>query len=228
MTDREPGDDGLGARLARDLPRYTAPPHVRRAVLETPTAAPRPVWVTPLLSAAATALLLLLVGVGLLPPRAPADPARRLVGAVVTEHTRALRWGVRHQEGLPAAWLTRESGIGVQRIFTGDERLGFVGAEPVYLDRERGMALHYRDVEGHLVTYVVLPAGTLTVPDRRRVQIDRFRPALIRDDGFSAWLWRQGGVACVIVADMAAPDQLDRFKDYYLRVRLATEPFPAE
>jgi len=229
MTDHELGDDGLRARLARDLPRYTAPPHVRRAVLEAPWATTRPRWITPLLSAVATALLLLLVGVALLPPRAPADPARRLVRAVVNEHTRAVLWGARHHEVLPAAlpWLTQESGIGLKQVFTGDERLEFVGAEPVYLEGQRGVALHYRDGEGHLVTYVALPTKTLTVPDRGRVQIDRFRPALIHDSGFAAWLWRQGDVACVIVSDMASRDQLERFKSYFVRVRVATEPFPA-
>jgi hypothetical protein len=187
--------------------------------------------VTPLLSAAATALLILLAGVALLPPRTPADPVRRLVRAVVNEHTRAAMWGARHQEVLPAAipWLTQESGIGLTRVFIGDERLQFVGAEPVYLERERGVALHYRDGDGHLVTYVALPARALTVPvpDRNRVQIDRFRPALLHDSGLAAWLWRQGDIACVIVSDMASVDQLDRFKDYFVRVRVATEPFQA-
>ena len=232
MTDHDLSDEGLRTRLTRDLPRYTAPPALRRSVMQAAAPPPpRPRWVTPLLSAAATALLILLAGVALLPPRTPADPARRLVRAVVNEHTRAAMWGARHQEVLPAAipWLTQESGIGLTRVFIGDERLQFVGAEPVYLERERGVALHYRDGDGHLVTYVALPARALTVPvpDRNRVQIDRFRPALLHDSGFAAWLWRQGDVACVIVSDMASVDQLDRFKDYFVRVRVATEPFQA-
>ena len=232
MTDHDLSDEGLRTRLTRDLPRYTAPPALRRSVLQAAEPPPpRPRWVTPLLSAAATALLILLAGVALLPPRTPADPVRRLVRAVVNEQTRAAMWGARHQEVLPAGipWLTQESGIGLTRVFIGDERLQFVGAEPVYLERERGVALHYRDGDGHLVTYVALPARALTVPvpDRNRVQIDRFRPALLHDSGFAAWLWRQGDVACVIVSDMASVDQLDRFKDYFVRVRVATEPFQA-
>jgi anti-sigma factor RsiW len=232
MTDHDLSDEGLRTRLTRDLPRYTAPPALRRSVMQAAAPPPpRPRWVTPLLSAAATALLILLAGVALLPPRTPADPVRRLVRAVVNEHTRAAMWGARHQEVLPAAipWLTQESGIGLTRVFIGDERLQFVGAEPVYLERERGVALHYRDGDGHLVSYVALPARALTVPvpDRNRVQIDRFRPALLHDSGFAAWLWRQGDIACVIVSDMASVDQLDRFKDYFVRVRVATEPFQA-
>lgn len=230
MTDHGLGDDGLGARLARELTRHPAPPHVRQAILRAAEPAPlRPAWVAPALSAAATALLLLLVGVALLPARVPADPARQLVLAVVDEHTRAVLWGARHREGLPTAlpWLARESGIGLKQAFAGDERLGFVGAEPVYLGGQRGVALHYRDADGYLVTYVALPAGTLTVPDRRRVQVERFRPALIQEGDFAVWLWRQGDVACVIVSGMPARERLDRFKEYFVRVRVATEPYPA-
>jgi hypothetical protein len=65
------------------------------------------------------------------------------------------------------------------------------------------------------------------VPDRDRVQIDRFRPALLRDSGFAAWLWRQGDITCLLVSDMVSEADVQRFKDYFVRVRLATEPFPA-
>lgn len=228
MTGPDLDADGLGARLARDLPRHAAPSHVRQAVLRaSEAAAPRPAWVTPLLSAAATALLLLLAGVALLPARPLADPAWQLVRAVVNEHTRTVLWGARHQETLPTALprLAQESGIGLKRAFGGDDRLEFVGAEPVYLDGQRGVALHYRDGEARLVSYVALPAGTLAVPDRRRVQVDRFRPALLQDRNFAAWLWRQGDVACVIVSEMQSRDELERFKEYFVRVRVATEPY---
>lgn len=230
MTGPELDADGLGARLARELPRHPAPADLRQAVLRAADAGtPRPAWVTPLLSAGATALLFLLAAVALLPARPLADPAWQLVRAVVNEHTRTVLWGARHQETLPAALprLAQESGIGLKQAFTGDDRLTFVGAEPVYLDGQRGVALHYRDGGGPLVTYVALPAGTLAVPDGRRVQVDRFRPALLHDRNFAAWLWRQGDVACVIVSEMASRDELERFKEYFARVRPATEPYRA-
>ncbi|HUK63058.1 MAG TPA: hypothetical protein VLV15_06990, partial [Dongiaceae bacterium] len=64
-------------------------------------------------------------------------------------------------------------------------------------------------------------------PDRDRVQIERFRPALMRDSGFAAWLWRQGDIACLIVSDMVSDAERDTFKDYFLRVRNTTEPVSA-
>src|SRR5207244_4422523 len=95
--------------------------------------------------------------------------AERPMRSVVAEHERALMWGARRPEAIPTAlpWLTQESGIGLTRVFGGDDRLAFRGAEPVYLEGRRGIALHYRDADGHLVTYMVLPAPALPLPDRQ-------------------------------------------------------------
>jgi len=227
-------DEALGTRLREELPRYTASAHLRAAIAEG--AAPprrRAAWLAPVLAAAGTALVLGLVFLPLLPRLVPADPTERLVRSVVAEHTRALMWGARHPEVIPTAlpWLTQESGIGLRQVFVGDDRLVFVGAEPVYLEGHRGMALHYRDGDGHLLTYVVLPVPGLPVPDRLRVQIEqgtkRWRPALMHDSGFSAWVWRQGELACFLVSDMVSETDVERFKDYFVRVRVSTDPVPA-
>ena len=139
-------------------------------------------------------MVLALVALPVIPRIAPADPVDRYVRAVVSEHARTLMWGARHGEVLPAAlpWLTEQSGIGLSQVFVGDDRLTFVSAEPVYLERQRGVAIHYRDEDGHMVTYVALPGAGVTVPDRARVQVDRYRPALVRDSGFAAWVWKYG------------------------------------
>ena len=90
------------------------------------------------------------------------------------------------------------------------------------------MALYYRDGDGHLVTYTALPAPGLPLPEARRIQIEnRWRPALMSDSGFSAWVWRQGDLACFIVADMVSESDVERFKDYFVRLRVSTEPVPA-
>ncbi|MBI2159819.1 MAG: hypothetical protein HYU25_05430 [Candidatus Rokubacteria bacterium] len=233
MTERlsDSSDEALGRRLATDLPRYAAPARLRAAIVEA-AAPPRPrqvFWLAPALSALAPAAALVLLFLPMLPRTLPADPTERLVRLVVAEHTRALMWGTRRAEIIPAAlpWLTQESGIGLTRAFVGDDRLAFVGAEPVYLDGRRGMALYYRDREGHLLTYTVLPAPGLPLPERRRVQVDRFKPALMHDNGFSVWVWKHGDLACFLVSDMVSQADLERFKDYFVRVRVATEPVPA-
>jgi hypothetical protein len=223
-------DDELGRRLAAELPRHAAPPHLRRAILAAATPRPpRIPWLVPAVSALATAALLLLFVIPTLPRIVPPNPTERLVRAVVSEHTRTLMWGSRGGDVVTAAVpdLTRSTGVTFARIFVGDERLTLVAAEPVYVDRHRGIALHYRDADGHLVTYMAVPASGISVPDRDRVQIDRFRPALVRDSGFAAWLWRQGDIACLLVSDMVSEVERDKFKDYFIRVRLATEPVSA-
>jgi len=123
--------------------------------------------------------------------------------------------------------LTRETGVSLPRTFAGDDQLTLVAADPVYVDRRRGIALHYRDADGHLVSYVAVPAPSVVVPDRSRVQIDRYRPALLRDSGFATWLWRQGDVVCLIVSDRVSEVELETFKDYFRRMRAATEPLSA-
>ncbi len=229
MTPDDPIDD-LGRRLRSELHRYQAPPRLRVSILDA--ASPRsrrPAWLAPTLSACATALVLILFATPMLPRLAPADPLQRMTRAVISEHSRALMWGARQPQILPAAqpWLTRESGIGLSRMFGGDDRLGFIGAEPVYLERERGVALHYRDIDGHLVSYIALPALGVTMPERQRTAIGRWRPVLARDNGFATFVWKQGDVACFLVSDMVSVVDLERFKDYFVRIRTATEPFPA-
>lgn len=225
----EPSDEALGRRLAGELPRYTAPARLRVAIVEAAPPPRRAAWLVPLVTAAATVMVVVLVALPVIPRIAPADPVDRYVRAVVSEHARALMWGARHGEVLPAAlpWLTEQSGIGLSQVFVGDERLTFVSAEPVYLERQRGVAIHYRDEDGHMVSYVALPGAGLTVPDRARVQIDRYRPALLRDSGFAAWVWKSGDVACFLVSDMVSADDIERFKEYFVRVRSTTEPVPA-
>jgi hypothetical protein len=220
-------DEALGSRLAGELPRHAAPARLRQAVAQaaSPRAPMRP-WLAAALGAATTALLLFLAFIPLLPRIAPADPVQRMVRSVVAEHSRTLMWGARRADVIPAAlpWLTEESGIGLLRVFSGDERLTFVSAEPVYLEQRRGIALHYRDADNHLVTYVVLPAPGLPMPERHRVQVERWRPALLRDSGFSVWVWKQGDLACFIVSDMVSEADLGDFREYFVRVRVATEP----
>lgn len=234
MSDRfdEASDEALGRRLAGELPRYPAPARLRVAIVDaaTPSSPARPVWLAPLLGAAATTMLLALLVLPVLPRIVPADPVQRYVRAVVSEHARTLMWGARHGEILPTAlpWLTQESGIALPKVFAGDDRLVFVAAEPVYLERQRGVALHYRDADGHMLSYIALPAASaLTLPDPARVQIGRWRPALLRDNGFAALVWKHGDVACFLVSDMVSEDDVARFKEYFALVRATTEPVPA-
>jgi hypothetical protein len=229
MSERLPdSDEQLGRRLAAELPRYSAPASLRVAIVEAhqPSPSRRPAWLSPLLAAAATAMVLAMFMLPVLPRIQPSDPVDQMVRAVVSEHSRTLMWGTRQSQVIPTAlpWLQAQSGIGLASAFVGDDLLSFVSAEPVYLLRQRGLAVHYRDIDGHLVTYIALPADELKVPDAARVQIDRFRPALVKDSGFVTWVWRQRDVACFLVSDMVSVDDLERFKDYFVRVRTSTEP----
>jgi hypothetical protein len=222
-------DEALSRRLQGELPRHTAPSHLRAAILGAARARPRPVWAAPALAALATAALVLLFLLPVLPASNRTDPVQRLARAVVSEHSRALMWGARSSTIMPtgSSWLTQESGIALARVFAGDETLWLVNAEPVYLERERGVALHYRDRAGHFLTYVALPAPALRLPERARVSVGSWRPVLLQEAGFATWVWRHGDLVCFLVSDMVGADETERFKEYFVRVRTATEPLLA-
>ncbi len=229
MSEQRPdlSDEALGRRLATELTRHQAPPGLRSAILAGSTPVPdRSWWFAPALSAAATALILGLFFLPLLPRIVPADPVERLTRAVVSEHERAVMWGARRPDVIPTAlpWLAQETGIGLSSVFSGDERLTLLEAEPIYLEQRRGLAVHYRDADGHRVTYIVLPAPGMVTPERRREKVDRWRPALLHESGFSVWMWKQRDLACFIVSDMVSPTDHERFRDYFVRLRAATEP----
>ena len=78
-----------------------------------------------------------------------------------------------------------------------------------------------------MLTYVALPGSGLVVPDPARMQVGKWRPALLRDSGFAAWVWKQKDVACFLVSDMVSSDDVETFKEYFTRVRASTEPVPA-
>jgi hypothetical protein len=71
-----------------------------------------------------------------------------------------------------------ESGVALNWVFTGDEDIQLVNAKPTYLEGRRGNELAYQDAAGHTVTYVIVPGGTVTLPERGRVQIDRWKPVV--------------------------------------------------
>jgi hypothetical protein len=220
MTD--PSDDLRGQLL-----RHRAPAELRAAILRHAAAdrTLRQWWWAPTLSAVATAMAMALVWVSVLPRVVPADPLQRLSRWVVSEHTRTLMWGEARSEVAPAAWLTRETGIGLSQVFAGDNQLWLVAGEPTYWDGRRGVVLYYKDVDDHMISYVVLPAPGLALPDRKRVQIDRFRPALSRADGFAMLVWKHADLACFLISDMVSDVDLERFKSYFLRIRQTSEPY---
>jgi anti-sigma factor RsiW len=219
----EPWDD-----LRGQLPRHQAPAELRAAILRAAVPdPPRRWWWAPALSAAATAMAMALLWVSVLPRVVPADPLQRLARWVVSEHTRTLMWGRTQSEVEPAAWLAQETGIGLSQVFAGDTQLWLVAGEPTYWDGRRGFVLYYKDADDHMISYVVLPAPDLALPDRKRVQIDRFRPALSRTDGFAMLVWKHKDLACFLISDMVSDADLERFKTYFLRIRQTSEPYVA-
>jgi len=227
------GDDAALRRLLRErLPRYPPPPHLRAAIIEAAThTAPRrgwsTLWMPPAAAAAAMAMIMLLWIAPSLPSATAGDPIRLLARVVISEHARTILWGESRPDVVPAALprAMEESGVALSWVFTGDDRIQLVNAQPIYLEGRRAIELAYRDADGHAVTYVILPAGTLALPERGRVQIDRWRPLIRTESGFSLIIWKQQNLLCVLVSDLVSDADLAKFKEYFVKVRSSTEPY---
>lgn len=222
-------DPELTRLLRERLPRHAAPAGLRAAVVEaiTPTPARRWdwLWLAPsVIGAAAAMIAVMAVGLNL-PSAVPGDPVQQIARAVVTEHARTLTWGEQGADAIPVALprAMEESGVFVSRLFTGDEDLSLVSAQPTFVEQHRAMSLGYMGRDGHAVTYVVMPLGTLTLPELGRVQIGTWRPLIRRESGFSLIMWRQGNLLCTLVADLVSDEDLARLKQYFVKVRSATE-----
>lgn len=224
------GDDPEVSRLLREqLPRHAPPAHLRATItraLEPRRRARSMAWLSPALSALATAMIMLMWLAPSL-PTTTADPIHQLLQAVITEHARSLVWGASQPDVVPTAlpWAMEESGVAMNWVFAGDDQLQLVNAHPTYVEGHRAIALIYQDSHGHTVTYVMLPGATMTIPERGRVQIDRWRPLVQRDSGFSFIVWKQQGLVCALVSDLVSESDLNRFKQYFVKVRSSTEPF---
>jgi len=231
--DNGPQDDGGIGRLLRErLPRHPAPAMLRAAVVES--LHPRParqswwlLWMPPAFSAVATALIMLLWIAPSLPTAPVIDSAQLVERAVLAEHARNIFWGESRGDVVPAVLprAIEESGVGLNWVFAGDDDIRLVDAKPTYLEGRRGIELAYQDVAGHTVTYVIVPGGSVALPERGRVQIDRWRPVVKKENGFSLIIWRQQGLLCVMASDLVSDEDLNRFKDYFVKVRSSTEPY---
>jgi hypothetical protein len=87
----------------------------------------------------------------------------------------------------------------------------------------RALALTYQDRDGHSVSYIVARGPNVTIPELGRVQIAKWRPLVTKNDGFALIVWKQSGLVCVMVSDLVSEDDLGRFKEYFVKVRSATD-----
>ena len=232
QIDGQEDDGGVGRLLRERLTRHPAPAMLRAAVREAlePRAPRQPWWMlwgAPAATAVATALVMLLWIAPSLPSAPGIDPAQMVVRAVLAEHARNIFWGESRADVVPAALprAMEESGVALNWVFTGDEDIRLVNANPTYLEGRRGIELTYQDSEGHTITYVIVPGGTVALPERGRVQIDRWKPVVRRENGFSLIMWRQQSLLCVMASDLVSDEDLGRFKQYFVKVRSSTEPY---
>lgn len=225
----DPGEEARFRRLlAEGLPRHAAPAHLRGVIAALAAPPRRAFWWAPALSALATAMVLGLVALPLLPRGGEPDPLQSTVRAVLSEHARSLMWGEARPEAVPAALprVMEQTGIGLSWFFQGDDEIQLINAEPLVVEGRRALTLTYKDTEGHTLTYTLLPGAGMTLPKQGRVKIDGFQPLLTQIDGWSIFVWKQKDLACFLISDLVSEQDLARFKQVFLKVRQGTEPLP--
>jgi hypothetical protein len=219
--------DDITRLLRARLPRHQPPASLRVSVVQTLSPSERGrrplLWLAPGLSALATVMIMLLWMLPALPRSN--DPLMLLSRAVMSEHARAVLWGPSRADAVPGALprVMDESGVLLSWVFMGDEDIRLVNAEPTFLEGRRALALTYQDRDGHSVSYIIARGPNVAIPDRGRVQIAKWRPLVTKDDGFSMIVWKQSGLVCLMVSDLVSNDDLNRFKDYFIKVRSSTE-----
>lgn len=227
----DPGEEARFRRvLAERLPRHRAPAHLREAILATAAPSPRKSWwLAPALSALATALVMGLVGLPLLPRSAQPDPLQPIVSAVLSAHMQSILWGEARPDTVVVAAprVMEETGIGLAWFFQGDDEVQLTNVEPMIVEGRRALSLTYKDAEGHMLTYLLISGAGVSLPKHGRVQIDGFRPLLTKVDGFSLFVWKQQDVACFLISDLVSEQDLSHFKEVFLKVRSATEISPS-
>ena len=71
-----------------------------------------------------------------------------------------------------------------------------------------------------------LKEAGVALDNRGRVQIDRWRPLVRTENGFSMILWKQQNLLCALVSDLVSRDDLAKLKEYFIKVRSSSDPYP--
>ena len=215
--------------LRNRLPYYKAPASLRVEIQASRERGRWNLWPQTAAAALATALAMLLLFLPTLPHRIQGDALQSFLPAVIDQHIRFLLWGKpspAEAEVVDAiVQLGSELGIKSSMFFTGDEDARLITAQPTYLRNLMGVALVYEEPEGHMVTYFLMRngQGRFKLPDTGRVQIDRYRPYLVRTDGFALLTWRFGEWSLFLISDTVSDYDLLKLEKLFLKVRTAAE-----
>jgi len=217
-------EEHLTALLARAT-RHAAPGGLRervaaalRAEAAEQPSRPWAAWLwRPLVPAAVGAAVALLVAVPLtwwLVGRPPA-PFVVLAREVAQEHerveyTRAWEQG-RQEPEAALAYLATWLDVAFPKPPKAGGDLTLVGARPTYLFERKVAAFVYRDPGGRVVTLLVFRGGDVQLPERGRVQVDKFKPYFGAAEGYTLCVWKQKDVGFSMVGKMGQEELAQAF-----------------
>lgn len=227
-------DAELRARIRAEALRYAAPPTLRariRALLVDAAAAPPAQtrlagWRSWLLArrwtvgslAGAVAIVLLAWAGSLWLAR---DPVSLLAVRAVGEHTEYVKETMARPAADPLAVvheLKRQVEYSFEPVFAGDTHLQLVAGMVSDLSGRRAATFIYRDRANRYATLYLMPEAGIVIPREGRMSIENYTPHRRTVSGRQLLLWKQRGLACLIVSDLDEAGTAAMF----LKIRKAT------
>jgi anti-sigma factor (TIGR02949 family) len=121
------------------------------------------------------------------------------------EHT--LDWQ-KHRQDLEAtlAYLSRWLDVEFPRPPVAAGSLKLVDARPTYFFERKAAAFTYEDERGRMVTLFAFRGGDIQLPERGRVQVERFKPYFAAAEKNTLCVWKQKEAGFSMVGRMSQED----------------------
>ena len=133
------------------------------------------------------------------------DPVSLLTASAVEEHAEY----VRETMARPAAdssavvrELRTQVDFAFEPVYPGDAQLQLLAGMVTELRGTRAATLVYRDAAGRYTTLFLMPEAGVVVPSEHRIPIETFKPYHRVTDGRHLLLWKQRGLAWLLVSDL--------------------------
>ncbi len=237
----------IRALVQAQAPRYTAPPELKRRIQallieSAESTAPQASvphdaasgarrtggtrwrdwvrvhpWTVGSLTGAVAALVLVWAG-SLWMAR---DAISLLTARAVAEHAEYVRATMTHPAADPATVMRevrRQVDFDFGPVFPGDSQVQLVAGRASELSGKRAATFIYRDGPGRYTTFFLMPEAGTDIPAEGRMSIEAFTPYHRVISGRQLLLWKQRGLACLLVSDLDEAGMAQMF----LKIRQAT------
>lgn len=149
------------------------------------------------------------------------DSISLLAARAVAEHAEYVKATMTHPAADPATVVgevRRQVDFAIGPVFPGDSQVQMVTGRASDLPGKRAATFIYRDGSGRYTTFFLMPEAGTDIPAEGRMSIETFTPYHRVISGRQLLLWKQRGLACLLVSDLDEAGMAQMF----LKIRQAT------